>query len=234
MRSYYIKKYRKISKFDVWIVDGNYIRTKIDMDFTNFDHHYCCSYIPKNEFWIDDAAVKGEEEYYIKHLLIEYKLMKEGMSYNDASDEASIIEIKARENSKLFREIKKLPKKEIIKKIHKALLEEYSKKIKIWIVNGKMVRDLLFIKFTAGGHDKVYSFIPKNEIWIDDCIFPEERKFVVLHELYERKLICDGKIYDTEEKERKSESAHLAANELELFYRKHPKNINKRINGLLE
>ena len=37
----------------VWVVDGEYIRTYVDEEFTNFGQHYRFPYIPENEFWLD-------------------------------------------------------------------------------------------------------------------------------------------------------------------------------------
>ncbi len=62
--------------------------------------------------------------------------------------------------------------------IRVKFLKSYSRKVKVWIVDGEAVRDLFFIDFTEGGYDKVYPFIPSGEIWIDDDVFPRERKFI--------------------------------------------------------
>ena len=84
MKKPYIKKYKQVSKFTVWIVDGKYIRTNIDEEFTNFGHHLIFSFIPKNEFWIDHEFGESEEaQYYIDHMLIENRLMAQGKSFYD-------------------------------------------------------------------------------------------------------------------------------------------------------
>ena len=49
--------------------------------------------------------------------------------------------------------------------------------LSVWIVNGRLVRSVFDIDFTAGGHDYVYEFVPENEVWIDDSI--EEPKEVI-------------------------------------------------------
>ena len=80
-----------------------------------------------------------------------------------------------------MREISKLSKKKAIENIHKQLLKKYSGAIKVWIIQGGLVRSLYFIDFTEGGHDLVYPhFIPKNEVWLDDDLSPGERKPVSL------------------------------------------------------
>lgn len=83
--------------------------------------------------------------------------------------------------------------------------------LKIWVVDGKIVRETFEMDYTTGGHDKVYDyFIPANEIWIDSSNSPDELPFVVLHEVYERWLMCNGLDYDT---------AHGFANKFEKLLR---------------
>ena len=59
-------------------------------------------------------------------------------------------------------------------------IKKYSGAVKVWIIQGGLVRSLYFIHFTEGGHDLVYPhFVPKNEVWLDDDLSPGERKFVL-------------------------------------------------------
>jgi hypothetical protein len=219
----YIKKFEKISGFKVWIVNGKYIRTNIDTNFTNCGQHYQFKFIPKNELWIDYQKSPGEEKFFVDSLLVMHNLMSDGVSYNKAITAASRIEKRERLKSRLMNnEIHpKKRRKELIESVHKKFLKSYSnKKIKVWIVRGELVRDLFFITFTEGGHDVVYPFIPKNEIWIDDDLKNSETKFTLLHELYERNLMMRGKSYDR---------AHEKAIESEFYYRQNPRRINKRL-----
>ncbi|MEM7825023.1 MAG: hypothetical protein QXO27_03560 [Candidatus Aenigmatarchaeota archaeon] len=214
----YIKKFCKISNFTVWIVDGKYIRKHIDKEFTNFGQHFRFKFIPENEFWIDKKyGDKGEEQYFIEHMLIEHNLMKEGKSYDEAAKEALTVVSQKRNES-----LKTRDKEDILKKVYKRLLKTYSKNIKVWIVNGKLVRDIFYADFTQGGHDKVFSFIPKGEVWIDDDVSQKERKFIILHELYERFLMSNGWDYDGRKK-----SAHDQSNEIEFLCRHNPEYIDK-------
>lgn len=219
----YIKKFSDISGFKVWIVSGKYIRDNINEEFTNFGEHYSFKFIPKNEFWIDKERNPGEEKYFIDSMLAMSRLIAKGISCKDAAKVADRIERKERAKSKLMKnELKiKKSKRNVIKTVYKSLIKKYSnKKIKIWIVKGELVRDLFFLDFTEGGNDKVYSFIPENEVWIDDDLSLTERKFVLLHELHERNLMSLGKSYD---------SAHRSSSEIEYFCRKHPKMLEKYI-----
>lgn len=221
-KEFYIKKYIKIGKFTVWIVNGNYIRKNINEEFTNFGQHYRFNFIPKNEFWIDkEYGGDNEKGYFIEHLLVENKLMAKGMCYAKAVGIAEQAEKNERKKSETIKkELNEIFSNIIIKKIHKKLLKEYSGKLKVWIVNGRIVRDLFYIDFTEGGHDKVYNFVPKNEIWIDDDLSQKERKFVFLHEIHERNLMAKGICYN---------SAHRESSKIEHFCRLAPRETEKKI-----
>ena len=115
---------------------------------------------------------------------------------------------------------KKIPhKKEMLDKIHKKLLQCCGN-VKVWLVNGEIVRDLFDTNFSCGGHDLVYHFVPKNEIWLDDKISEKERKFIFLHELHERGLMKKGMRYH---------EAHRSATEVEDGCRHNSKTTDKKI-----
>ena len=92
---------------------------------------------------------------------------------------------------------------------------------------------VLGMNLSAGGHlthghkinfsGKIYNFIPANEVWIDNDITTKERKFVILHELFERALMKKGSDYD---------SAHIKASEIEKELRLNPKKINSELKKL--
>lgn len=223
MKKPYIKKFGVVSNFIVWIVDGNYIRRYIDIEFTNFGQHHRFNFIPKNEFWIDKCYGTGaEEKYYVEHLLVEHRLMSNGEEYDSAWDQAAIIEQREREKDEILELSYKRnhTKKQILRKLRMRMMKNYSNGMRVWIVDGEIVRDLLYVGFTEGGHDKVYRFIPKNEIWIDDEVSAKERKYILLHEAYERNLMCQKLTYD---------EAHKNANEVEYFYRNNPEGLDKRL-----
>jgi hypothetical protein len=225
-KKFYIKKYEEVAGFKVWIVDGDYIRKNVDIEFTNFGQHYRFSFIPKNEFWIDKEYSHNEKKFYITNMLVTSRLISDGKNYEEAVARADAIEHKERSKSKLIQsKIKMIPKKKLIQNVHKRLLIKYSKNIKVWIVNGELVRDLFFLDFTEGGHDKVYPFVPLNEIWLDDDNTTKERKFILLHEVHERNLMNKGWNY---------EKAHKSASEIEYSCRRNPKILEKNLINELE
>jgi hypothetical protein len=186
MRKPYLQLYKTIDGFDVYVVDGAYIRKNMNDQFTNFGQHYRFpSMIPTYEFWIDreNGGKRGEEaEYFIPHMKKEWELMRNGTMYPRAITEADEVEhdLRNQDESSQYkiRELEKIGD------------------IAVWLVNGKKIRDDCYIDFTEGGHDLVYDWIPKNEIWLDDDISKEERPYILDHEYEERCRMARGMPYN--------------------------------------
>lgn len=230
MEKPYIKKFGEFDGITVWIVDGYYVRQYIDINFNNFGQHYRFNFIPDNEFWLDRQAIEGEEKYFIAHLLVEHKLMAEGKSYNEAIEEGDRAETEMRnkdENIRKLKEILKADKEAVLKEVRKEFLKEYSNEaVKIYIVNSFLVRGLFNVDWVAGGHDKVYPlFVPDHELWLDDDIVEEEKKFVLLHELHERYWMSQGWKYNP---------AHESALKIEDYCHKHPEELEQKIKEELD
>ncbi len=220
MKKPYIRKIDRIGLLTVWVVDGRYVRKNIDEEFTNFGQHYRFRFIPSREFWIDQEHGVGEQQFFIDHLLVEHRLMAGGMTYDKALEKADRVERGERLKSELVREVLRLPKKGIVENIHKSLLKKYSGTIQVWVVKGELVRSLYFLDFTEGGHDRVYHFVPKKEVWLDDDLGPGERRFVLLHELHERYLMTLGWPYFR---------AHRSASKIEYHCRAHPEELEANL-----
>jgi hypothetical protein len=212
----YVKKKEEIGKFMVWIVDGDFIRSNIEEEFTNFACHYQFSFIPKNEIWLDKQSSADESNFYIDRLLYQIRLIEGGMPYDKSYDLAERKEADERHCSKGA--VKGKGEEHIVKDIKKKLWKTISS-VKVYIVSGEEVRDKCYMAFTEGGNSQVYKFIPKNEVWIDDEVAPKERDFVLLHELFERKQMKEhGLKYD---------QAHKKASAIEWKYRQNPKGLEK-------
>jgi hypothetical protein len=81
----------------VWIVDGQAVRTLFKVDFTEGAHHYVDSFVPPGEVWIEDQTDPAEHDLLLLHELTERRLMKqERMGYDEAHEEASRVEYAAR------------------------------------------------------------------------------------------------------------------------------------------
>ncbi len=231
MKKPYEKIMTEVSGITVWMVDGYYVRQNIDINFNNFGQHYRFNFIPKNEFWIDKQANPGKEEgYFVEHLLIEHKLMSEGVDYNNALEQGNHVEQEMRERDKEVWRLKEelnRDKESVLKIVRKKILKQYSnKKIKTYVIDSFLVRSLFYLDWVAGGHDEVYpAFVPKNEIWIDNDITARERKYVLLHELHERYWMTQGWTYD---------KAHESALEIEAHCHKNPEDLAEKIKEELD
>jgi hypothetical protein len=214
----YVKKIDERDALVIWAVDGAYIRGHIDEEFTNFGQHYRYNYIPENEFWIDLGTKSNEWRFFIEHLLVEHLLMEKGMSYEEALVQADKAERKerrrARDLSRLTHHGQKLPEG---KDVHIRLWKKLKSGLSVWIVNGRLVRSIFDIDFTAGGHDYVYEFVPEYEVWIDDDVEEAERGYVLVHELHERNRMAAGWDYD---------KAHVESSRLEYHLRHHPDELH--------
>jgi hypothetical protein len=214
----YLQRDETRGDYQVWIVDGTYVRGHIDEEFTNFGQHYRYPYIPEKELWIDKEAKHDERGFFIDHLLIEHDLMAKGASYSDALTQADRIERRERRRSGDIRKVthqgKELPDASTV---HEHLWKKLENGVSVWIVNGRLVRSAFDIDFTAGGHDHVYEFVPEGEVWIDDAIQEKERGFVLLHELHERNRMAEGLPYI---------KAHNEASRLEFRCRHHPDELH--------
>jgi hypothetical protein len=214
----YLEELQAHGNLQVWAVDGAYIRGHIDEEFTNFGQHYRYPYIPQNEFWIDREAAPDEQRFFIDHLLVEHRLMAQGVPYEKALVEADKEERKERRRAGDLRRVtgggKTLPDG---RQVHVRLWKKLESGVAVWLVDGRLVRSVFDIDFTAGGHDYVYEFVPEGEVWIDNDIDEKERGYVLVHELHERNRMAAGWPYS---------KAHADSSRLEYRCRHHPDELH--------
>ena len=223
MEKPYLRKLDEVGEFEVWEVDGMFVRNNLNREFTNFGQHFRFPFIPKYQFWIDKENAPGEKQFFIGHMLTEWHLMDDGIDYDTAIAKADAREKRERKKSALMQKVQK----ELDKTEREYPKELYAQKLsgdalpQIWIINGELVRDLYFIDFTEGGHHFVYDFVPYDEVWLDNDLTPAEREFVLLHELHERYLMFKGMDYD---------HAHNSSSYIEYRCRKNPKLLADKLN----
>ena len=213
----YLQKAGTRGRITIWIVDGSYVRSHIDEEFTNYGQHYNFRYIPKDEFWIDKEGKPDELKFFVDHLLVEHRLMEQGVQYDSALEAADKAEMAERVRSG---DVKKLTKGGGLPdptKVHLHLWKKLEDSVSVWIVDGRLVRSVFDDDFTEGGHDHVYEFVPENGVWIDNDLEEAERPYVLLHELHERNLMAKGWDYDR---------AHEDSSKLEYHCRHHPNELH--------
>lgn len=171
------KKARKIR-----FVDGFLIRNTLDDDFGIFHTHSNAIssfspkfYIPKGEVWID-ARYKDEKDFLLE--------MDVFLTANEKLPYAKLRTLA----KKYFRPQGTMPK-----------YIQHTKRrgrLTIRLVDGSVIRRYLDPEFILGGHDLVYRYIPKNEIWLDAKMDSRETPYILHHEEVERELMAKGKSYD--------------------------------------
>jgi hypothetical protein len=220
MKPPYLEKITDRGDISVFLVDGAYVRSRIDEEFTNYGQHYRFPYIPGKEFWIDRIPADADQKeirFFIDHLLFEHRLMAAGMPYERAIVAADRAERSERRKSGDMRRVMTGDGLPDPAQVHERLWKRLENGVNVWIVNGRLVRSVFDIDYTEGGHDHVYEFVPEAEVWIDDDVTEPERPFVLLHELHERNLMAKGVPYS---------KAHAESSRLEYRSRHHPDELH--------
>lgn len=74
----------------IFHVDGNYVRSDLEVEFCLGGHHYRWDFIPEDEIWIENLPSKFDMECNLLHETYERLQMKEnGMGYEKAHSKAS-------------------------------------------------------------------------------------------------------------------------------------------------
>lgn len=174
----------RIDPSSVKLVDGFKIRQTLDPDFSTMHCHSTAInkyyipkyYIPEGEWWLD-ARLKDEKEFFVRAESIDRpRNVKTGTPF------------------KVYLKNQLLKKGKIPNYI---VRQEWHFGYRLMMVDGSVIRQYVDPEFTQGGHDLVYFYIPRNQIWIEKALDSEEVLFTLHHERIERKLMLKGKNYDT-------------------------------------
>ena len=86
-----------LDSYKIFEVNGDYIRTKVDIDFVSGGNPARYAYIPDGEIWIDENLHPNDFAATVIHEFSECTIMKyKGKSYDHAHDKASAIELSFR------------------------------------------------------------------------------------------------------------------------------------------
>ena len=187
-----IGKERKLGKFGpftAYLVDAERIRdsSKTLQEFSDYGTHVTFPRdIPAGELWIDSKVGESERGFLVEEAVNIARLMDSGMSKSKAYDAAERINKAHREKADGV----KPNDRTIPEGLRESELETVDG-ITVWIVDGHKVRDHFKTDFVEGGHGYVYPWIPKDEVWIDADVRPDERRFVLAHEMHEREDMKD-------------------------------------------
>jgi hypothetical protein len=187
----------------VYSVNGLAVRNAAqpDEEFGNFaTQDEFPELIPKDEIWIPEKLAPREGIFFIANALTQRKCLADGAS-DKAYDNGIEVERHLREklNGIEFRDGK--PHKHVPDAIyleHYLTLPDPEGPVRVWVVDGNLVRSYYKTDYTEGGHGYVYPWVPRLEIWIEDGVDRCELPFIVSHEYIERRLMRDAGIdYDT-------------------------------------
>jgi len=190
--------------FRVYAVNAFAIRDKAraDEEFTNFaTRDEFPDLIPEGEIWITEKSANKEGLFFTANALTCIKEQARGKSEETASSSGLEVErtLRAKVNGIAFRDGR--PHKRVPESIYRhryLVLPDQKFPIKVWVVDGNLVRSYYKTDYAEGGHGYVYPWVPRNEIWIDDSVHVREMPFIVAHEYIEHRLMRDENIdYDT-------------------------------------
>src|SRR5207249_2657119 len=81
----------------VWLVDGNLVRSYYKTDYTEGGHGYVYPWVPKSQIWIEDGVDRREVPFIVSHEYLERRLMRdEGLGYDKAHEICSKAEFRLR------------------------------------------------------------------------------------------------------------------------------------------
>ena len=87
---------------EVWIVDGNVVRTLYKTDYTEGGHGFVYPWVPNGEIWIEESLDRRELPFIIAHEYIERRLMRDlKLDYDTAHEICSRVEFQLRKNKKV-------------------------------------------------------------------------------------------------------------------------------------
>ncbi len=82
---------------EVWLIDGNMVRSLYKTDYTEGGHGYVYRWVPKREIWIEKDLDRWELPFIVCHEYLELRLMRdEGIDYDSAHAICSKVEFKLR------------------------------------------------------------------------------------------------------------------------------------------
>jgi hypothetical protein len=99
LRKHHITTLNQWSIFavDVWVVDGNVVRSYYKTDYTEGGHGYVYRWVPRREIRVERALDPAELPFIVAHEYTEHRLMRdEGIEYDRAHEICSKVEFKLR------------------------------------------------------------------------------------------------------------------------------------------
>jgi hypothetical protein len=168
---------------------------EVDEEFDNFaDREDFPDLIPEGEVWISDKVARREGQFFIANALARLQARAEGASAETAYTVGLNAERKLRAEVtgleyRAGKPHQRIPGKVYVREY--ATIPDERFPIKVWRVDGCVVRCFYKTDYVEGGHGYVYPWVPKDEIWVETALDPAEVPFIVTHEYTEHRLMRD-------------------------------------------
>jgi len=88
-----------VDEFKVFLVDGEFVRNNLEIDFTMGSNPHVSSFIPRGEVWLDDRLSDNDILALIYHEICEARMMGKGMTYEEAHAAATVYETEFRKKN---------------------------------------------------------------------------------------------------------------------------------------
>jgi hypothetical protein len=100
-REIYLERYADLpdvrGEVEVWLVDGNLVRSHYKTDYTEGGHGHVYPWVPKQQIWVEDGVDRREVPFIVCHEYLERRLMRdEGLDYDSAHEACSKAEFDLR------------------------------------------------------------------------------------------------------------------------------------------
>lgn len=180
----------QVGPFRVVDVDGEAVRNR-SLALEDFGNYGIAADfpadIPGHEIWVARGLDPDERGLLIGEALLRLRLQRAG-EHPDQAYRRALRDSTARRR-RMASQLDEVPADVKVKQVG------HHDGCAVWLVNGRIIRDLHDADFIEGGHDRVYRYIGPDEIWIDQDVPSQERPFVVAHEAVERRLMGHGVPY---------------------------------------
>jgi len=89
---------------EVWLVEGNLVRSYYKTDYTEGGHGYVYPWVPRAQIWIEDGVDRREVPFIVSHEYLERRLMRdEGLDYDSAHAICSRVEFQLRKREPVLK-----------------------------------------------------------------------------------------------------------------------------------
>ncbi len=207
--------------YDVYTVNAFAIRNvaEPDEEFGNVaTHEDFPDLIPEGQIWTVEATYRREGRFFLANATAELESLAKGQSKDAAFDAGVEAERRLRKEVTGIefrdgRPHRRLPPR--IRLRPYCRLSDDIAATQVWLVDGCLVRSTYKTDYTEGGHGYVYPWVPKGQIWVEQCIDRDELPYIIAHEYAEMRLMRDKQLeYDR---------AHRICAEMEFDLRKAPR-----------